>query len=93
MRSVAWDVGTHNATANAICPGWVRTAMAEEDARIEAAARGVTPAEIWRQRDAGYPRGRVLEPEEIADTVSYLASDAASGVNGEALTVALGGLW
>ncbi|MCX8507813.1 MAG: SDR family NAD(P)-dependent oxidoreductase, partial [Rhodobacteraceae bacterium] len=74
MRSVAWDIGAHNATANAICPGWVRTTMAEEDARIEATAGG-------------------MDPEEIADTVSYLASDAASGVNGEALTVALGGLW
>lgn len=93
MRAVACDIGAHGATANAVCPGWVRTRMAEEAAIAEAAQQGITAEEIWRQRDAAYPRGRVLSPEEVADTISYLASDAAAGVNGEALTVALGGLW
>jgi NAD(P)-dependent dehydrogenase (short-subunit alcohol dehydrogenase family) len=90
---VACDIGVHGATANAVCPGWVRSKMAEQAAIDEAAQQGVTPEEIWRQRGAAYPRGRVLSPEELADTISYLVSDAASGINGEALTVALGGLW
>lgn len=93
MRSVACDVGACNATANAVCPGWVRTEMAEEDARREAEKQGVSTAEIWRLRDQSYPRGRVLSAEEVADVISYLASDAAAGVNGEAITVALGGRW
>jgi NAD(P)-dependent dehydrogenase (short-subunit alcohol dehydrogenase family) len=93
MRSVACDIGLHGATANAVCPGWVRTGMAEDDARWEAEQKRVSVAEIWRQRDASYPRGRVLSADEVAQTISFLASDAAAGINGEAVTVALGGLW
>lgn len=93
MRSVACDIGVHGATANAICPGWVRTGMAEDDARWEASQKNVTVEDVWRQRDASYPRGRVLSANEVAETISFLVSDAASGINGEAITVALGGLW
>jgi len=93
MRSVAQDVGRFGVTCNAVLPGWVRTEMADKKAAWEAGQRGVTIDEIWAGRAADYPAGRVLAPEEIAATIAFLASDEASGINGEALTVALGGLW
>jgi len=93
MRSVAQDLGPHGATCNAVLPGWVRTEMAERSARIEAESRGVTAEEVWAERAAAYPSNRVVTPEEIAETVAFLASEQASGINGEGVTVALGGLW
>lgn len=93
MRSVAQDLGPHGATCNAVLPGWVRTEMAERSARIEAERRGVTVDEVWVERAAAYPSNRVVTPEEIAETVAFLASEDASGINGEGVTVALGGLW
>ena len=39
------------------------------------------------------PADRVLAPAEVAETIAFLCSDAAGGVNGEAITVALGGIW
>ena len=93
MRSVAQDLGPHGATCNAVLPGWVRTEMAERSARIEAERRGVTVDEVWAERAAAYPSNRVVTPEEIAETVAFLASEEASGINGEGVTVALGGLW
>ncbi len=92
-RAVACDVGAHGVTCNAVCPGWVRTEMAERKAEQEAAQRGVTAEEIWAERAASYPAGRVVTPEEVARTVAFLASDASSGINGEAVTVALGSPW
>jgi NAD(P)-dependent dehydrogenase (short-subunit alcohol dehydrogenase family) len=92
-RSVAQDVARYGITCNAVLPGWVRTAMAERSAREAAERRGTTVEEVWAERAAEYPAGRVLTPEEVAATIAFLASEEASGINGEAVTVALGGLW
>jgi NAD(P)-dependent dehydrogenase (short-subunit alcohol dehydrogenase family) len=92
MRSVARDAGPHNVTANAVLPGWVRTEMAERSAEAEAQARGVTVEAIWEARGKLYPPGRVVEPIEVAEVIAFLASEESSGVSGEAITVALGGL-
>ena len=80
-RAVAIDAGGSGVTCNAVCPGWVRTSATE------------APEEVWAERSASYPAGRVVTVEEVASLVVYLASDAASGVNGEAIRVALGSTW
>lgn len=92
-RAVAQDVAAHGITCNAVLPGWVRTGMADVGAGVEARRRGITAEEVWAERAAGYPANRVLEPEEIASVVRFLCSQAASGVNGEAITAALGSYW
>lgn len=92
MRSVARDAGAFGVTSNAVLPGWVRTAMAERSARAEAAAAGITVEEVWRQREALYAPGRVATPREVAEMIAFLASEESSGVSGQAIVVALGGL-
>jgi len=59
----------------------------------EAAERGVRVEQIWHERDASSPAGRVVTVDEVAEAIGFLASPAASGVNGEALTVSLGSAW
>jgi NAD(P)-dependent dehydrogenase (short-subunit alcohol dehydrogenase family) len=93
MRSAAQDTGPYNVTSNAVLPGWVRTEMAERSAQAEAEERGVSSEEIWAERAKLYPPGRVVTPEEVAQVIAFLASEESSGVNGEAITVALGGIW
>jgi len=93
MRSVAQDGGPYGVTSNAVLPGWVRTEMAERSARAEAEERGITTEQVWAERAAIYPPGRVATPQEVAQTIGFLASEESSGVSGEAITVALGSLW
>jgi NAD(P)-dependent dehydrogenase (short-subunit alcohol dehydrogenase family) len=92
-RAVAQDAGPFGVTSNAVLPGWVRTAMAERSARTESERRGISAEQVWRERAAIYPQNRVLEPREVAQVIAFLCSDAAAGINGEAITVALGGIW
>lgn len=90
MRSAATDGAEYGITANGVLPGWVRTEMAERSARAEATQRGITPEQVWTERDGLYRQGRVATPEEVAATIAFLVSEEASGVNGEWLRVALG---
>lgn len=90
MRSVALDCGPFGVTSNAVLPGWVRTEMAERSARQEANDRGITVEQVWEERAALYPARRVATAGEVAETIAFLACEEASGVNGEAIKVALG---
>lgn len=90
MRSVATDCGRYDITSNAVLPGWVRTDMAERSARQEAEDRGITTDQVWQERAALYPPGRVATVDEVAETIAFLASEEASGISGEAIRVALG---
>ena len=93
MRSVAVDGGPFGITSNAVLPGWVRTEMAERSARHEAKERDMTTDQVWEERAAMYPPGRVATPEEVAEMIAFLATEESSGVNGEAIRVALGSMW
>ncbi len=92
MRSVAQDGGAHGITSNAVLPGWVRTEMAENSAATEANARGITTKDIWAERESLYSPNRVVTPQEVAEVIAFLASEESSGVSGQAITVALGGV-
>lgn len=93
MRSVAVDGGPYGITSNAVLPGWVRTEMAERSARQEAKDRDITTDQVWQERAALYPPGRVATPNEVAEMIAFLASEESSGVSGEAIKVALGSVW
>ena len=93
MRSVARDAGPYGVTSNAVLPGWVRTEMADRSARHEAKARDITTDQVWEERAALYPAGRVTMPGEVAEMIAFLASEESSGVSGEAIRVALGSVW
>jgi len=92
MRSVAQDAGAYGVTSNAVLPGWVRTEMAERSALQEAKDRGITTDQVWQERDALYSAGRVATAQEVAEMISFLVSNEASGVSGEAIRVALGSI-
>jgi NAD(P)-dependent dehydrogenase (short-subunit alcohol dehydrogenase family) len=93
MRSAAEDGGAFGITSNAVLPGWVRTEMAERSALQESKDRGISTEQVWQERAALYPAGRVATPREVAEMIAFLASEESSGVSGEAIRVALGSVW
>ncbi|HUI40732.1 MAG TPA: glucose 1-dehydrogenase [Terriglobia bacterium] len=86
-KAMAIDHGPQNIRVNCVCPGDTDTPML----RAEATQLGQDPAPFVAEA-ARRPLGRVGRPEEIAEAVLFLASDAASFMTGAALVVDGGGL-
>jgi NAD(P)-dependent dehydrogenase (short-subunit alcohol dehydrogenase family) len=86
-RSLALELAPRKITVNALCPGWVDTAMAHEGVANGARAMGISEAEFRRQAEAAVPLKRFMQPEEIGQLAVYVASDAADGMTGQALNL------
>jgi NAD(P)-dependent dehydrogenase (short-subunit alcohol dehydrogenase family) len=78
-RGVALEVARQGIRINAVCPATIRTPMYE---RIT----GGGP-DVEAQQAAAHPMGRIGEPEEVAEAVIWLCSDAASFTTGHAIAV------
>jgi NAD(P)-dependent dehydrogenase (short-subunit alcohol dehydrogenase family) len=86
-RAMALDHGAQRIRVNCVCPGDTDTPMLRDEARQLGAAEGKFLAEA-----ADRPLRRVGTPEDIAQAVLYLVSDASSFVTGTTLVVDGGGL-
>jgi NAD(P)-dependent dehydrogenase (short-subunit alcohol dehydrogenase family) len=79
-RTLAAEWGGRGVRVNAVCPGWVKTEMDQEDR----ASGGYADADI----EGRTPMGRFASPEDVAQAVAFLADPALSGyINGHALSV------
>jgi NAD(P)-dependent dehydrogenase (short-subunit alcohol dehydrogenase family) len=79
-RTLAAEWGGRGVRSNAVCPGWVKTEMDEEDQE----SGGYTDADI----EGRTPMGRFARPEDVARAVAFLADPEQSGyVNGHTLSV------
>jgi NAD(P)-dependent dehydrogenase (short-subunit alcohol dehydrogenase family) len=75
---------------NAVCPGGVRTPMSDATIELEAVRDGVSVAAKRAEHNARVPRGRLAEPDEIADVCVFLASELAAHVACASILVAGG---
>jgi NAD(P)-dependent dehydrogenase (short-subunit alcohol dehydrogenase family) len=92
-RGLALEVAQHNITVNAVCPAWVRTERAEFAVGQQAKRDGKPPEQLWEEIVAAYPMKRVTEPDEQADLMLYLASEAARSMTGQAIALTAGAEW
>jgi NAD(P)-dependent dehydrogenase (short-subunit alcohol dehydrogenase family) len=91
-RAVASELAETGVRINAVCPTFVRTDLtAEAIARI-VERTGRTEDESLHALEHRSPLGRLLEPEEVAAAVVFLASPAAGAISGQALVIDGGGV-
>jgi NAD(P)-dependent dehydrogenase (short-subunit alcohol dehydrogenase family) len=77
-RTLAVQLAPHGITVNAICPGWIRTAMTKETQE--------TPEKLARAENV-HPLGRMGVPDDVAGAAFFLASEDAAWVTGIMLPV------
>ncbi len=78
-KNVALDYAKEGIRVNAVCPGVIRTPMIDRFTGND--------KEVEKQFAEKKPMGRIGNPEEVAETVMFLCSDAASFITGQALAV------
>jgi len=86
-KSLAVELGPHGVRVNAVCPGSVDGPRMQGVIAAEAAARGMTPADVERQYTDGQSIHRLVQPGEIADLCRFLASPGAAMISGQAIAV------
>lgn len=77
-KTAALEYARQGIRVNCVCPGYIETPMTE---------RGRNDPDRMALMMASEPIGRLGQPEEIAETVIWLSSDAASFVTGHTMTV------
>jgi len=87
VRVAALEGAAHGLTVNAVAPGWMDTGMMRDQLEVQAATMGVSTDEVVARFRAAQPAKRFVDVSEVAATIGFLASPAASGVNGVCVPV------
>lgn len=86
-KTLSDQLGPAGITVNVIHPGVVETPHIHELYAKEAKLQGLTPEQVEANYAKATPIRRVLQVEEIADVVLFLASDRAAAITGESIAV------
>jgi NAD(P)-dependent dehydrogenase (short-subunit alcohol dehydrogenase family) len=89
-RSLALEVATTGITVNAVCPGFTDTDMLARSVANIVEKTGRSEAEARAQLASLNPQRRFITPQDVAASVSWLCSDGAAAVTGQAISVSGG---
>ena len=89
-RALAMEAARTGVTANAVCPGFTETDMATRAIANIVAKTGRGEDQARRELARINPQAKLVQPEEVADTVAWLCLPSSSAITGQAIAVAGG---
>ena len=90
-RALALEVATQGITVNAVCPGYADTDIVRNAIAGIVSKTGRTEADAMQHFTESNPQGRLVEVTEVASAVSWLCSEGAASVTGQAIAIDGGG--
>lgn len=91
-RAVAREVATRNITVNAVCPGYTDTDLVRGAAAKISAVTGRKLEDAVQAMTKSNPQGRLVQPDEVANAVTWLCLPGSESVTGQSIVVAGGEL-
>jgi NAD(P)-dependent dehydrogenase (short-subunit alcohol dehydrogenase family) len=85
--ALAKELGPYDVQVNCVCPGCTQTPLQRAYFEGVCEERGISYAEFENQVRSGIPTGRLNDPEDIANTICFLASQQARQITGQAINV------
>ena len=89
-RSMALEAAGTSLTVNAVCPGYTETDMVSDAVRNIAAKTGRSEQDARASLSANNPQGRLITPQEVAQTVLWLCQPHAASITGQAISISGG---
>ena len=86
-KTWAKELGPRGIRVNAVCPGWVRTEASMRSLRLMAERRQTSEDELLALIVGGQALPGLMEPDDMAETYLFLASDRARNITGQSLGV------
>jgi 3-hydroxybutyrate dehydrogenase len=86
-RALALEVAKKGVTVNAVCPGYTETDIVRGAADNISRKTGMPVEQAMQKFAERNPQGRLVQPDEVADAVTWLCSPGASAINGQAIAV------
>jgi len=87
VRALALELAKTGVTCNAVCPGFADTDIVRDSIKTIMKKTGRAKDEAAEAFTKDNPTGRLIRPEDVADAVHWLCSDAADSVNGQSIVV------
>lgn len=91
-QSFALEAIKHNIRVNAVCPGYVDTKMGRDGIQSKGERENRSFEEQLKLENEKLPSGRISTPEEVANTIAFLLSEAAENIIGEAVKISGGSI-
>lgn len=89
-RSLALEFARKGITVNAVCPGYTDTDIVANSVQNIVKATGRSEEEALGDLLKSNPQGRLITPEEVADTVLWLCRKESSSITGQSISIAGG---